>query len=140
MNVLLVNDTEKYKSNGIFKVYHIDDLDDICDGECSNIYLQDDLINYFPYCQLYIFLYNILQKVSITGSITVSGVDIELLAKDIIHNNIKEELNNIILSLNNATRWIEIRDYFLMNGFKIKRVELNGPYFIVEAENDQNNL
>jgi hypothetical protein len=121
-----------------YEVFSIYNLDDICDGECYEIYMDHFLINSFGIDEIQTMsehLNKILKKVAIDGVIIIQGIDINLFARDIIWGNIKYyDQQDIMLSLKNAITWKEIRDILLGCGFTINRVELDGPEFVLEGK------
>jgi len=124
-----------------YEIFSIYNLDDICDGECYEIYMDEFLINSFPIDSLKNSLSEnlslILKKVAIDGVIIIHGLDIDLFARDIIWGNLDYETKQSIMdTVQNAITWKQVRDILLNNGFTINRVELDGPEFVLEAKRD----
>jgi hypothetical protein len=136
MKVFLTNNDIGPIGYEVFSVYN---LDDICDGECYEIYMDDFLINSFSINRLEDHLYDnlkvILNKVAIDGIIIIHGLDIELFARDIIWGNLDYETKQSIMdNVQNAITWKLIKDILLECGFTINRIELNGPEFVLEGK------
>jgi hypothetical protein len=136
MKVFLTNNDIGPIGYEVFSVYN---LDDICDGECYEIYMDEFLINSFSINRLEDHLYDnlklILNKVAIDGVIIIHGLDIELFARDIIWGNLDYETKQSIMdNVQNAITWKLIRDILLGCGFTINRIELDGPEFVLEGK------
>jgi len=124
-----------------YKIFSLYDLNNICDGECYEIYLDDYLINSFPIDTLINsledVLSSILNKVAINGIIIITGVDIDLFARDLVWGNLSYDTKQSIMEeVKNAITWKEVKTILLDRGFSISRVELNGYEFIIEAKRD----
>lgn len=124
-----------------YKAYSLYNLNDICDGECYEIYMDDYLINSFfidtLINNLEDVLCSILNKVAINGTVIISGVDIDLFARDLVWGNLSYDTKQSIMEqVKNAITWKEVKRILLDRGFSITRVELNGYEFIIEAKRD----
>lgn len=124
-----------------YKKFNLYNLDDICDGECYEIYLDDYLINSFRIDVLINTLENvlcsILDKVAINGTVIIPGVDIDLFARDLVWGNLSYDTKQSVMEhVKNAITWKEVKVVLLDRGFSITRVELNGYEFIIEAKRD----
>lgn len=122
-----------------YEVFSIYNLDDICDGECYEVYMDEFLINSFSIDSfksgLSDNLNSILKKVAIDGVIIIHGLDIDLFARDIIWGNLDYETKQSIMdTVQNAITWKEVRDILLGCGFTINRIELDGPEFVLEGK------
>jgi len=124
-----------------YKRCNLYNLNEICNGECYEIYLDDYLINSFPIDTLINMLGNvlsfILDKVAINGTIIIPGVDIDLFARDLVWGNLSYDTKQKVMKeVKNAITWKEVKTILLDRGFSISRVELNGYEFIIEAKRD----
>ena len=117
-----------------YKNLDISDLDNISDGECYNMYMDDMLINSFAFNDFEYEFTRIIKKIAIGGSIIINGIDIKLFARDIIWENItNDQIQGIIYNISSAITWNEVVSFINKYNFKTKRVELNGSSFILEA-------
>jgi len=118
-----------------YKNIHVDNIDDICDGECYQIYLDDLLINSFPILETQERLNTWLKKVELGGRIIIQGVDIDLFSRDIVYDLIEKEQQQAILqNMRCSLTWKEVKEFVTESSFDITRVELNGCNFILEAK------
>ena len=117
-----------------YKNIHVDSIDEVCDGECYQIYLDDLLINSFPILETHDRLNSWLRKVEVGGRIIIQGVDIDLFARDIVYDLLeKEQQQSILQSMRCSLTWKEVKEFVCGSGFDVVRVELNGCNFILEA-------
>lgn len=120
-----------------YQTLHISNIDEICDGECHNIYMDHGLINTFPFYHLKEIMDKILAKLAYGGSITIQGVDINLLMRSILWNDInKEEQNMVIQECHNAIGWHDIK-LILDQSYKVSNIKLDKYNFIMEIVREQ---
>lgn len=132
MRVFLTNN-ENLVIGGFESVLY-KDIDKISDGEAYVLYMDELLINSLHYESLSEEFYKILRKVAYDGSIIIQGIDINLLAKKIIWENISgEEMQHAIYISKNIIEWKDVKSALIEQNFSIKRVELNSYKFIIEA-------